>query len=214
VPAARAFFFDRDSEGAFLLADQCATNGALIVYEPNYAGKEVRLAEALRRAHVFKCSREKLPGVIDSLPADGPVLLVETQGADGLRYLDRRQGAGQWRHLPAARVAHVRDAAGSGDWCTAGLIHLLGRGGLAGLLVASDDEVRDALAFGQALAAWNCAFEGARGGVYAVGRERFEADVRALLGGDVLDPAAGAGPGDSGPAGAFCRGCGAQAGSR
>jgi sugar/nucleoside kinase (ribokinase family) len=210
VPDARAFFFDRDSEGAFLLARHCATKEALIVYEPNYAGREVRFEEALRLAHVFKCSREKLPGVIERLPAEGPSLLIETQGAGGLRFLDRRDGPGAWRHLPAFRVQQVRDAGGSGDWCTAGLIHLLGREGLAGFLAAGEEQVREALVFGQALGAWNCAFEGARGGAGAVSRGRFERDVKAILAGELLDPGAHAGEAAHDLAGAFCRGCGGR----
>lgn len=213
VPEAKVCFFDRDSDGAFALAWHCAAQGALIIYEPNYAGPEVRLAEALRLAHVFKCSREKLPGLADRL-AEGPALVIETAGACGLRYLDRRRGGGGWRRLEAARVAAVRDAGGSGDWCTAGLIHLLGRGGAAGLLAASEEEVRAALAFGQALGAWNCAFEGARGGVYAVGRERFERDVGAILAGEVIDPAAGASQEGHELAGAFCPGCRGEPGEK
>jgi fructokinase len=207
VPAARAFFFDRDSDGGLLLASHCAARGAVVIFEPNYAGPETRFADALAIAHVLKLARDKLPGLAD-LPLPGPQLIVETLGANGLRYLDRRHGEAQWRHLPALPVAVVRDAAGSGDWCTAGLIHLTARAGLAGFLQASADDLRTALRFGQALAAWNCAFEGARGGMYRVDRDRFRRDVSAILAGAVLDPAEGAGPDTLDTAGAFCRGCG------
>ncbi len=40
-----------------------------------------------------------------------------------------------------------------------------------------------ALRYGQALAAWNCGFEGARGGMYAVEREIFKIQIEALLSG-------------------------------
>jgi fructokinase len=104
----------------------------------------------------------------------------------------------------------VRDAGGSGDWTTAGLLHLLGRAGLAGLRTATTEQVHAALRFGQALAAWNCAFEGARGGVYAVSRDTFERDVRALLAGAGGDPGADARPDAHAEAGAFCPGCGGR----
>src|SRR5262245_37418368 len=61
VPAAQAFFFDRDSEGALLLARHCRQRGALVVYEPNYAGPESDLDGALAVADVLKFARDKLP---------------------------------------------------------------------------------------------------------------------------------------------------------
>ncbi len=213
VPTARALFFDRDSEGALLLARHCAARGALIVHEPNYVGPETLLPEALRVAHVLKFSREKLPGLAGEA-LEGPSLLVETLGGEGLRYLDRRHGPGQWRHLPALPVAVVRDAGGSGDWATAGLIHLAGRRGAAGFQALSAEDLRSALQFGQALAAWNCAFEGARGGVYHVDRQHWQRDVRRLLAGERFDPAEGAGPSTHDLAGSFCPGCAGVRSSR
>jgi fructokinase len=72
----------------------------------------------------------------------------------------------------------------------------------------SHDELREALEFGQALAAWNCAFEGARGGVYRVDRQRWQRDVRRILAGERFDPAEGAGESTHDPAGRFCPHCG------
>jgi len=75
----------------------------------------------------------------------------------------------------------VADTAGAGDWCTAGIIHLLGRKGLAGMAAMEQGDIERAISFGQALAAWNCAYEGARGGMYAVGRSSFEAAINHIL---------------------------------
>lgn len=207
VPLAKAFFFDRDSEGALLLARHCRERGALVIYEPNYAGKESQLADALPLAHVLKFSRERLPHLA-ALPLDGPALIIETQGGEGLRYLDRRHSSGEWQHLPALPVAVVRDAGGAGDWTTAGLIHLAGRGGQADFLALSADEVREALRFGQALGAWNCAFEGARGGVYHAEPQRWHDDVRCILAGELIDPLAGCAESSHDVAGRFCPACG------
>jgi sugar/nucleoside kinase (ribokinase family) len=207
VPAARAFFFDRDSEGSLLLARHCREQGALVVYEPNYAGKEVQLNEALAVAHVLKFSRDRLPDMA-ARPLPGPALIVETMGGEGLRYLDRRHGGAEWRTMPALAVTAVRDAGGSGDWTTAGFIHLAGRGGSAGFLSLSGDEVREALRFGQALAAWNCAFVGARGGVYHAETERWQADGRRILAGQAFDPLEGCHASTHDGAGRFCPACG------
>lgn len=209
LPPAQAYFFDRDSEGSLRVARHCRDRGALVVYEPNYAGPESQLDAALAVAHVVKFARDKLPDLAARHPLAGPWLVIETCGADGLRFLDRRDGAG-WGRLPALPVPVARDAAGSGDWCTAGLLHRLARNGGAGAQAASRDEVVAALRFGQALAAWNCAFEGARGGLYRVSLDRFRHDVRRLLAGDSFDPADGAGPDGRDLAGAFCPGCGGQ----
>lgn len=207
VPPAAVCFFDRDSEGAFALTRHCAERGALVVFEPNYAGRETMFGAALPLVHVLKVSGEKLAGLVDRLPHQPP-LVIETNGAQGLRYLDSRRGPGTWRTLSAFPVPVVRDAGGSGDWCTAGLLHLLGRGGLAGFQRASDVAVTAALRFGMALAAWNCAFEGARGGVYMVERERMQRDVRAILAGASFDPLPALHPSTLDDAGRFCPGCG------
>jgi fructokinase len=206
VPTARACFFDRDSEGALLLARHCGSQGALIVHEPNYAGPESLLAEALQVAHVLKFSRDRLPGLADE-PLEGPLLLIETRGAAGLHYLDRRHGGCEWVHLPALPVSVVRDAGGSGDWTTAGLIHLVAQRGLKGFRAAGADELHQALRFAQALGAWNCAFEGARGGLYHVDRDRCRRDVLRILAGEVFDPGADAREGSHDVAGQFCPSC-------
>jgi sugar/nucleoside kinase (ribokinase family) len=208
VPDARACFFDRDSEGALLLARHCAGRGALVVFEPNYAGKETLFPSVLPVVHVLKYARDKLPDLENRFSLAAPLLVVETLGADGLRYRDQRNGPGQWQHLPAFRVEVVRDAGGSGDWCTAGLIHLLGRDGLAGFRSASADDVAAALRFGQALAAWNCAFEGARGAVYAGDKSIFEQAVRRILQGQPVEPPAMEPVFDV--AGDFCPRCGGK----
>jgi fructokinase len=207
VPPTRVCFFDRDSEGALLLARHCSGRGALVVFEPNYAGRETLFPEALASAHVLKYARDKLPHLGKQYSLDGPLLLIETLGAEGLRYLDRRGPKAEWEYLPAFAVDVVRDAGGSGDWCTAGFVHLLGQRGLQGFRAASGQDVREALRFGQALASWGCRFEGARGGVYRGDRAGFAAAVRAILAGE--SPVA---PADEEPtfalAGKFCPRCG------
>jgi fructokinase len=213
VPDAKAFFFDRDSEGALLLARHCRDRGALVVYEPNYAGKESNLDGALAVAHVLKFSRERLPDLLNR-PLDGPGLIVETLGANGLNYLDRREPSAQWRTMPAIGVPVVRDAGGAGDWTTAGFLHLAGLDGYAGFQALSPDDLLGALRFGQALGAWNCAFEGARGGVYQMSRERWRQDIERLLAGEVFDPLEGSHASTHDLAGSFCPGCGGKAGSR
>ncbi|HEV2284368.1 MAG TPA: hypothetical protein VGX75_18450, partial [bacterium] len=49
--------------------------------------------------------------------------------------------------------------------------------------------IRAGLKYGQALAAWSCGFEGARGGMYAVDRSTFDKQIRRLMSGRSFDVA-------------------------
>ncbi len=180
LPAARVFFFDEDSPASLLAARRYKERGALIVYEPNYAGPEVDLDAALAVADVLKYSAAKVPGLAGRIPKDWSGLVIETRGAGGLRC---RNEPG-WLDVPAYRVPVVRDAAGAGDWTTAGVIHGLALGA----------ELPDALLLGMALGAHACAFVGARGNAHAVTRERLADDVRRILAGEVFDPGAAVTP--------------------
>jgi hypothetical protein len=90
----------------------------------------------------------------------------------------------------------IRDAAGCGDWTTAGFLHAR----------AHRCDHWQSLRFGVALAAWNAAFVGARGGMYAADRATFREQVTAILGGNVIDPGEGREP-LLDEAGAFCPAC-------
>jgi fructokinase len=210
LPAPRVFFFDRPSEGTLLLARECARRGALVLFEPNHTFQAPLFQQALGVAHVFKVSRQRLPQLASTLPLSEPLLVIETMGAEGLRYRDQRPGTplAEWQTLHALPVRPVRDAAGSGDWTTAGLLHGLGQGGRSGFEQAGAQEVREALRFGQALAAWNCAFEGARGGMYQADRAAFERAIRDLLAGLPFDaPVEGPSRGGARPDRSFCPHC-------
>src|SRR5207237_516214 len=97
-------------------------------------------------------------------------LEVQTLGHRGLRYRmdETRSGVlGGWRELGAFSVDRFADASGAGDWCTAGIIDGLCRGGSRALFQAQESSIVAALNIGQAMAAWNCGFDGARGAMYA-----------------------------------------------
>lgn len=187
LDAPRVFFFDRASRGALVLARACAERGAAIVFEPSAVGNPILFREAWGLAHVLKYSHERL----QDLPADleestEARLQIETLGHEGLRYRSRlpRSRMRTWRRLDALTAMSVKDTAGSGDWCTTGIIHRLLRSGRKGLMVATDESLRNALRYGQALAAWNCSFYGARGGMYSVSKEVFEQQIGQILNGE------------------------------
>jgi sugar/nucleoside kinase (ribokinase family) len=183
------FFFDRASRGAIILAKAYAEQGALVVFEPSGTGEPRLFREALSHAHVLKYANERMNELSGLHGATSPLLVVETFGVEGLRFRSRIPACrtNGWRKIEACAVLGSKDSAGAGDWCTAGIIHLLGTKGLAGLKTLTEKELKQALDFGQALAAWNCRFEGARGGMYLVDKRRFHQEVNQILFGTALE---------------------------
>jgi len=179
----KVFFLDRVSRAALLLAKACIAKGALVFFEPSGLGEPRLFREALGLAHILKYSNERVRSLQGAGHGEGPVLEIETLGAEGLRYRSRIAGARTdgWERLEAYQVAELRDAGGAGDWCTAGILHGLAQNGLAGLTTIRRSQLEEALRFGQALAAWNCGFEGARGGMYAVDKPTFRRQVQSII---------------------------------
>jgi fructokinase len=154
----------------------------LVVFEPTSARWNRQFEKTLGCCDILKYSSERLGHLSGATHGSPAFLVVETLGAEGLRY--RVKGSGSpsgWRILPAFRVHDLRDAAGAGDWCTAGIIDVLVAKGRRNLTGVGEDEIVEALRYGQALAALNCGFEGARGGMYAFDRQRFGMEVQAIL---------------------------------
>ncbi len=183
----QVFFFDRVSRGTLILANACAERGALVVFEPSGVGQPRLFREAWSVAHVVKYSHDRLRDIADldlraSVRSD-LLLEIETLGASGLRYRSRLEDARTrgWKTLEIIPAATLKDAAGSGDWCTAGIIHKLARGGMKGFRKVNKDRLSQAIRYGQALATWNCAYESPRGGMYCVTKKKFERQIRSLL---------------------------------
>jgi len=182
---ASVFFFDRVSAAAIALAKSAAESGALVVFEPSGIGNPILFRQAWEIAHVVKYSHERLSDFPEMDLETHPLLLIETLGDAGLRYRWRSHGkrSGSWVESKALSIEGIKDTAGSGDWCTAGLLSKVAAKGLAGFAKASEQQIADAIRFGQTLAAWNCQFEGARGGMYAVSKKQFEQQISELLSG-------------------------------
>lgn len=167
-PSVSVFFADRAFPGSLRLARTAKALGALVVFEPSGIGQPRHFEEMVELADVLKYSRERLPSLGGPAGPKGVRLEIQTLGASGVRFRTTlpRYDSGGWVQMAAFDVPDLRDAAGSGDWCTAGVLHALGRGGRAAFMRTSRSQVHQALRFGQALAAWNCRFVGARGGMY------------------------------------------------
>jgi sugar/nucleoside kinase (ribokinase family) len=182
VKKPNAFFFDRVSRGSLMLAEACAKAGALVVFEPSGVGDPNLFSEALSLSHIVKYSKERMESS-SKIRANHSFLEIQTLGTEGLRYRSTLPSAKSksWQYLNACKVSDVKDTAGAGDWCTAGIIHRLASQGLTAFKKTTGNQLQDSIRFGQALAAWTCRFEGARGGMYEVSRARFDSDIEKLM---------------------------------
>ena len=154
-----AFYFDRASPGSIRLAEEARRQEALVVFEPALMGDGKLFERAAKQCHILKYSYSQLGSASDTLPREArPDIVVETCGAAGLRFRLR----GRWTHLAAVHSMRVVDAAGSGDWCSALMIHELVAGAL-GPERLDKAAVAKALRLGQKAAAVNCGHFGARG---------------------------------------------------
>ena len=179
------FYFDRKSRGAISLARMASEKGSIVVFEPSAASDPALLAEALEISHIVKIASDRQSGNEEILESKLPLLLIETLGGDGLRFKHRSsKGTGRWQKLPAMKGGTVLDTAGAGDWCTSGIISQLGSLGVCGLKSASVLQIRSSIEYGQALAAWSCCYNGARGGMYEMPKSKVLKTVHQILEGD------------------------------
>jgi len=183
LPKANTFYFDKVSPASIKLANQARAQGGLVFFEPSSIGNKSLFQKALQTCHILKYASDRLGNIKELTKELPPLLQIETLGAEGLRYRRRvgNQHQEEWQKLPAFEVRDFRDAAGCGDWCSAGIIHLLGRDGSANLENINNNDLVEALRFGQALAALNCQFEGARGGMYVLQPESLKLAVQKIM---------------------------------
>lgn len=182
LPKADVFYFDRTSRGAVSLAENARKNGAVVVFEPSSESDPALLTAALAAAHIVKVASDRVTGNEPLMNARTPLLLIETLGPQGLRFVVKPEsGRRVWRTLPAFQVDGFRDSAGAGDWCTAGIISSLGVLGPEKLAKATLEDFQRALKLGQAMASWTCRYDGARGGMYASTKDDFDRAITDLL---------------------------------
>lgn len=174
LPSHSVFYFDRVAPGPLELAQKSRANGALVVFEPSGIKDERLFAECLKASHIVKYANDRIEGIHDVVAKVKVPIEIETLGAKGLRLRVRNKGrSGAWKDLPAFSAPALRDASGSGDWTTAGLIHgLMTSSASVENAMADLDTVVLATRQGQALAALNCGFDGARGLMYATDAKR------------------------------------------
>lgn len=156
APVPQVFFFDRTTALNAHLASHYRSKGAMIVFEPSTKVLDDDFWRCVSLSHVVKYASDRIQ---DLGCGQAPFLEVRTEGAAGLRF--RMPGTNDWKQLPSIAVPFVADTSGSGDWCTAGALYWFMRARRT-IQTASSKQITTALRFGQALAAMNCMYEGAR----------------------------------------------------
>lgn len=173
----KKFYFDRVTPASLKLANWARDAGALILFEPSSVGDERAFQKAVDLCHILKYSHDRLGHIPDLAAAKHPKIVIETNGEDGLKLRWRNR----WSVMPAFKAPVFKDAAGSGDWCSAGILHMLCSGGAPSLSDLKKPELERAVRFGQALAAVNCGFEGARGVMGFMDRDKLNQALQALV---------------------------------
>lgn len=179
MPTPNVFYFDRVAPSSIEIARASKKNGSLVFFEPCGIKDEKQFLECLDLADIVKYSHETMRHAQEILQKVDVLLEIETFGAEGLRFCFRKCESKEvkWTNKHAYPVSRLKDAAGAGDWCSAGIIHLLGKRGMESFETASEGDIAKALSFGQALAAISCQFEGARGIMYGPSKTDFQASV-------------------------------------
>jgi fructokinase len=169
IPNSQVFYFDRISSSSIEIAKAHKIRGSLIFFEPNGIKDEDLFLECSDLADIVKFSNQMMVRSREVLSKINPPLLIETLGDKGLRFRCNKNGnATSWKTMRAFTTSQIRDAAGAGDWCSAGIIHKLGRCGKESFENSEENDIDRAVKFGQALAAINCKFDGARGAMYCL----------------------------------------------
>jgi len=168
IPKSNVFYFDRASPSAYEIAIHLKKQGTIIVFEPpKFLQDDKVFLKCLKISNIVKHCYNQANDTEQSeinIPLE-----IQTKGEEGLQYKAKFLRHKTWKKLSAIPTNNLIDAAGSGDWLTAGLIHTLRNH--KSLEHVTEEKLEHALNFGQTLASLNCNFVGARGMMYDLTKE-------------------------------------------
>ena len=166
-PSPNVYYFDRINRASIDLASEYKKLGSVVFFEPSSIGEPRLFEQCLNVADIIKFSADRIPNYSNMYPKQRVPLEIETNGKDGLRYrFSHSLSSKSWKHSPSYKIGGIVDAAGAGDWCSAGIIAIIGNTGNDGFKKIKAAEISKAVKYGQALGAINCCFNGARGTMY------------------------------------------------
>ncbi|HUN01593.1 MAG TPA: carbohydrate kinase family protein [Niabella sp.] len=182
------FYFDRLNPGTFELAKNLKEQGTIIFFEPSSIKDRDQFEQFLEVTDILKYSHERLPNYKALFRSPRCFLEVETRGKEGLLYRSNNHAnPTHWHTIPGFVLEDIQDAAGAGDWCTAGIIHLLCLEGRQKFFKTEAKRLHRALLFGSVLGAMNCFYDGARGLMYHYSREQLLSDVEYFITNNGID---------------------------
>lgn len=180
-PVPSVFYFDRVNRSSIDLATNYKKEGAVIFFEPSSMKDNKQFEECLNVADIIKFSDERIKNYALKFPNQRVPLEIETLGKNGLRFRFSHQlKSKKWKVIPSYKISFVVDAAGSGDWFSAGVISKVAHSGAKGFRDCQENTIINALKYGQALGALNCFFDGARGLMYSLKKAQLELLVRKI----------------------------------
>lgn len=184
----QVFYFDRLNPGTYELAKNLKAKGTIIFFEPSSIKDKDVFEQFLGVTDILKYSHERLPDYKTLFRSPKCLLEVETRGKEGLLYRSRNHTAPtHWHTVSGFLLGEIQDSAGAGDWCSAGIIHLLCGGGQKKLFKTGVKHLYQALQFGSALGAMNCFYDGARGLMYHYSQEKLLSDVENFIANKGID---------------------------
>ncbi len=153
------FYTDRLSSDILDAMKLAAQSGAVVVFEPSEIMDPNLFREAMSTVTVLKMSADRLDREGAGRAAmDHSIVMIVTHGETGLEIRD--WFGSTW--CAAISAPDLRDACGSGDMVTVGLIDWILTDATNQESIRTADIINGVVA-GQRLAAANCGFDGARG---------------------------------------------------
>ncbi|QDK82651.1 carbohydrate kinase [Spirosoma sp. KCTC 42546] len=179
IESCDVYFFDRISRSSIDLALEYKRQGSLVFFEPSNFKDFNEFNKCLEFSDIVKFSNDRISDYDVHYPYCVAPLEIQTLGDKGLQF--RLKGDKIWSHVPGYNIETLVDAAGAGDWCTAGIIMYLRSLNIKNLLNITPSEIFEAARFGQLLSAFNCGYEGARGLMYNYSKNVFIAHLNEII---------------------------------
>lgn len=174
-PIPSIYYFDRLNRSSVNLAKYYKTNGSIIFFEPSSLQINKQLDECLEVVDIIKFSNDRIKDYSNIYKEQRVPLEIETFGKDGLQYrFSHKLKEKKWKKLNAYSITNSVDGGGSGDWFSAGLISQIASKGSISFTKCDEENILKAIRYGQALAALNCFFDGARGMMYILKKKEID----------------------------------------
>ena len=163
-----ALFFDRATPSTVRLAGAAQKAGLLVMFEPPSIPRTAIAENAAAVSDIVKISLKpsQSPGQWCPAPNTRTRFIVETLGAQGVSMRSRMtQGWSAPRNWPTVPQDVIRDAAGAGDWLSAGILYSL----LKKRDTITTGALERSIEYGMRLSAISLAFDGPQGALKVLG---------------------------------------------